>query len=425
MNWMNFVKHMKLYNSKKKLSIRKLYNIINKTRTITNDKKDEKKQHDFADAALKEFLIKNNISVDIYHIFASQEIGYKQLATITPYDIDKLCEQNNVKIGSKIKLKTIIDQHQMRLIQHLDKEIEETKKGPDVVHLCICGAPLVKVKDGSSLYNSGVLCDKCSKSAKKGETFWHCKKGKISDHTLGFDICNNCINKYKFIPAKKKINVDEMKADIKMKIVLAGDAAVGKSSLITRYVEDTFNDFLPSTIGIGLFLKRQLLSGNKVAELRIWDTAGQETFNSPLTAGHYRDADAILLCYGCDNARTLANCEKTWKQQIEQNAKDDVIILIIGCKSDQKHNRQLSEFEGRTLINKPHWKKYNAWWGECSAKTGHNISNIFATAAEMVVKQRDAFATSDHYTKPRQFQNSRVNVNAAHQVPKDKTKCCK
>merc|ERR1712154_473990 len=148
--------------------------------------------------------------------------------------------------------------------------------------------------------------------------------------------------------------------------------------------------------------------------LQIWDTAGQGRY-SPLTAVHFRDADAIILCYGCDNIHTFINCERRWRKQIEDYAKGDAIILIIGCKSDKDRNRQISKSEGENIIKQGHWKKYNAWWAECSAKTGHNVNNIFTTASEMVMQQRIARQNQACYRK-----QSRVSLH--HDASKTRTK---
>eukprot|EP01084_Bolivina_argentea_P137033 241338_1 len=183
-------------------------------------------------------------------------------------------------------------------------------------------------------------------------------------------------------------NAPEIKPDYKLKVILIGDSGVGKTSIIERYIHNQFRGNLLSTVGYSDVIKKRVtLTDGSIAELNIWDTAGEETYNI-LNEDFYHNADIIVVCYGIDSKPTFNNREK-WRQQIEKHAKKNVIVFLVGCKADgTTSKRTLSKHQGRQIINESKWKKYNAWFCECSAKTGDNISNIFTTATYLVIKTR-------------------------------------
>eukprot|EP01084_Bolivina_argentea_P051773 95221_1 len=177
---------------------------------------------------------------------------------------------------------------------------------------------------------------------------------------------------------KKKI-----KADYKMEIAVMGDMAVGKTSLVRRYVQgkDHFNEFEKSTIGVGPFVGYVPLSNNKMMQIKIWDTAGQERFES-MCSGYYRRADGILLCYDVNSRESLDNCEN-WRKKIENYGKDNVFVVLVGCKGDlQRESRGVTE-----MIKDTKWEKFDTVCCECSAKTGDNVANVFLLLAENMMER--------------------------------------
>merc|ERR1712080_441465 len=146
--------------------------------------------------------------------------------------------------------------------------------------------------------------------------------------------------------------------------------------------------------------------------LQIWDTAGQERFHS-MTASHYRDADVIILCYECGDIESYNNCQRVWKTQIDDNAKSNVIVLIIGCKNDQRNGRELY-VKLTTNIRNGQWSQYKTWCCQCSAKTGYNVTNIFEHAAEMVLQQMETSGGFNKYEHGIQLsQNMGQNQNGS------------
>lgn len=108
-------------------------------------------------------------------------------------------------------------------------------------------------------------------------------------------------------------------------------AGVGKSCLLLRYSDDSFTSSFITTIGIDFKIKSILLDESKV-KLQIWDTAGQERFRT-ITTAYYRGAMGILLVYDVSNEDSFTNV-RNWMKQIDQNAAENVVRILIGNKAD-------------------------------------------------------------------------------------------
>ena len=155
---------------------------------------------------------------------------------------------------------------------------------------------------------------------------------------------------------------------------------VGKSSLLTQYVEDDFHDVFISTIGIDFRNKTLDVLGRKV-KVRIWDTAGQERFKT-LTGKFYRGSHGILMLYDMTNRESFTNVDK-WMQQIKDNIGDtNPCIVLVANKTDLEDARKITKAEGQRLA-----RKYNIQYFETSARTDTGVNEAFQALAEAVVKK--------------------------------------
>ena len=115
------------------------------------------------------------------------------------------------------------------------------------------------------------------------------------------------------------------------KVLLLGDAAVGKTSLIKRLITGKFLDKTDSnyiaTIGIDYKRKTIRIEENKFVKLQIWDTAGQERFRG-LAKNYYRGADAVVLVYDVTQARTFVDVP-SWLEELETFSLDERKILQV------------------------------------------------------------------------------------------------
>lgn len=164
-----------------------------------------------------------------------------------------------------------------------------------------------------------------------------------------------------------------------LKIILLGDAAVGKTSLMNQYVKQRFYEKYKTTIGAD-FLTKELTIDNKMITLQIWDTAGQERFASLGTA-FYRGSDCCILVYDMSNPLTIKNLE-IWRKEFLSISNvyntDTFPFILVGNKSDinDEDNSEIEDF-----IN-----KYNIKFFKTSAKENKNVEIIFRTAAELAIK---------------------------------------
>lgn len=163
--------------------------------------------------------------------------------------------------------------------------------------------------------------------------------------------------------------------DVLLKVLMIGDSDVGKSSILLRFTDDTYNDEQPVTIGVDFKIKLVEFGGKKV-NLTIWDTAGQEKFRS-LTSSYYRGTQGIILAYDVTRRDSFDNLEG-WLSEIETyTTNPDVVKLLVGNKVD-KENREVSREEAAAFA-----RSKAMLFIECSAKTRLGVQQAFE---ELVMK---------------------------------------
>jgi len=164
------------------------------------------------------------------------------------------------------------------------------------------------------------------------------------------------------------------------KLLLIGDSGVGKTCVLFRFSDDTFNTTFISTIGIDFKIKTVELQGKKI-KLQIWDTAGQERFHT-ITTSYYRGANGILLVYDITNPKSFDNISK-WLRNINEHASEDVERMLIGNKCDMDDKRLISEERGKNVAEENGIKFF-----ETSAKDNINIEQAFITLAEDILNKQ-------------------------------------
>ncbi|SAL96603.1 hypothetical protein [Absidia glauca] len=155
----------------------------------------------------------------------------------------------------------------------------------------------------------------------------------------------------------------------KFKLVFLGEQSVGKTSLITRFMYDTFDNTYQATIGID-FLSKTMYLSNRTLRLQLWDTAGQERFRS-LIPSYIRDSSVCVVVYDITSRASFINTSK-WIDDVRAERGLDVIIVLVGNKTDLNDKRQVSVEEGENKA-----KEYNIMYIETSAKAGYNVKALF------------------------------------------------
>ncbi|XP_040492733.1 ras-related protein Rab-6B isoform X1 [Ursus maritimus] len=151
----------------------------------------------------------------------------------------------------------------------------------------------------------------------------------------------------------------------KFKLVFLGEQSVGKTSLITRFMYDSFDNTYQATIGID-FLSKTMYLEDRTVRLQLWDTAGQERFRS-LIPSYIRDSTVAVVVYDITNLNSFQQTSK-WIDDVRTERGSDVIIMLVGNKTDLADKRQITIEEGEQRA-----KELSVMFIETSAKTGYNV----------------------------------------------------
>ena len=139
------------------------------------------------------------------------------------------------------------------------------------------------------------------------------------------------------------------KYDYLFKVVVIGDSGVGKSNLLSRFTRNEFNLESKSTIGVE-FATRTVSMEGKTIKAQIWDTAGQERYRA-ITSAYYRGAVGALLVYDISKHATFENVER-WLKELRDHADSNIVIMLVGNKSDLRHLRAVSTDEATAFAEK-------------------------------------------------------------------------
>ncbi|CAH0552122.1 unnamed protein product [Brassicogethes aeneus] len=157
------------------------------------------------------------------------------------------------------------------------------------------------------------------------------------------------------------------------KVVVLGHLGVGKTSTITRYVENSFSHQVTPTIGASFFTCKITVQSIPI-KMQIWDTAGQERFKA-LAPMFYRNANAAILVFDITNQQSFDSI-KTWVDELKRNVEEAMVLCVVGNKIDLMHERKVSKEEGLKYSN-----SIGASYFECSAKDDQGVGVVFENIA--------------------------------------------
>ena len=149
--------------------------------------------------------------------------------------------------------------------------------------------------------------------------------------------------------------------DYLFKVVLIGDSGVGKSNLLSRFTRNEFNLESKSTIGVE-FATRSIQVDGKTIKAQIWDTAGQERYRA-ITSAYYRGAVGALLVY---------DIAKHWLRELRDHADQNIVIMLVGNKSDLRHLRAVPTDEAKNFA-----EQHSLSFIETSALDSTNVELAF------------------------------------------------
>ena len=178
--------------------------------------------------------------------------------------------------------------------------------------------------------------------------------------------------------------------DYILKIVIVGDSGVGKSCLMRRYCDDSFNEYLSSTIGVD-FRTKLIEINDAIFKLYIWDSAGQEKFRYVRTL-YYKGADIVLLVFDLTNAATFWRLED-WMTEINTaipNGNHKIILVGNKCDNDNDNNDSIQQINDLDITSFA--TKYKIPYIETSAKTNINVTEVFTK----IIKDVSKYPRSHH-----------------------------
>lgn len=162
------------------------------------------------------------------------------------------------------------------------------------------------------------------------------------------------------------------------KIILIGEAGTGKTSIINRFLNNTFKNSYKPSLSIDFKVKDIYINSESYATLKIWDTCGEEKYRS-ITKQFYRDSNGVLLIYDLSKRDSLKKLN-LWLEDVKNVVNDDCVIFIVGNKNDIYYRDYEISEEGKNFAY-----ENNIEYFEVSAKTGGGIYQLFKKIAKQMV----------------------------------------
>ena len=204
----------------------------------------------------------------------------------------------------------------------------------------------------------------------------------------------NELEEDKFIKDVEKINDYQLQNKYLFPICLLGEAGVGKTSLLTRFCDNSFKERYNNTIGVD-FRVITLKCKNIISKIHIWDTAGQERFRS-LALNYINNSQGFIFVYDITNRESFNNIENWVNLALEKNNKN-ICNFLVGNKTDKEAERKVSVKEGEILA-----KEKNFFFLETSAKTDDNVQKLFYYCLYRLI---------EYYKKHEYIENSQISLS--------------
>jgi len=171
----------------------------------------------------------------------------------------------------------------------------------------------------------------------------------------------------------------QMRKALTYKLVLLGDAGVGKTALAVQFVKGQFNEFTESTIGASFMNQTVTLPDETLIKFQIWDTAGQERFHS-LAPMYYRGAQAAIVVFDITNRNSFEKAQE-WVKELQQQGDANVVVAFVGNKCDMANQRKVTQEQAQAYADET-----GLFYLETSAKTATNVSDLFMRIAKQLPK---------------------------------------
>ena len=229
---------------------------------------------------------------------------------------------------------------------------------------------------------------------------------RISNNKLTINLNNSYISMSTIRPNKLY--------DLIIKILIVGDATVGKSTLLTRMIDKEWIPNLFGTVGIDFRIKMCTINDKKI-KIQIWDTAGQERFRD-ITQAYFRGMHGVMIVYDVTNYESYTNIHN-WISRLDEHSDGNLIKCLVGTKNDLLSNKRVSDDEARDLSS-----KYNIPFYITSAKIGDGVDDALNSFIKTVIESKDEYKEEykDEYKEECKGADSENSENS-----ENSESCCK
>ena len=234
---------------------------------------------------------------------------------------------------------------------------------------------------------------------------------------------NNFINegvefelKGKKIQILKQENAENMKYNLAFKVIVIGNSYVGKSSLVNSALKNRFVDGYSSTIGFD-YCSFYVKINNDVIKLQIWDTCGQEIYQS-LISNFYRNSSLAIMVYAINDKASFENLD-IWLKDLKKDASPDIKTILIGNKCDLESERKIKKFVAETYAKDFGFLNFF----ETSAKTWFNSQKVFINSALILYEDYKQYEKQGRIGYDQNEEQSSTQLSRKKKVQKTGS-CC-
>jgi len=209
-------------------------------------------------------------------------------------------------------------------------------------------------------------------TSRSSETDWHPKFARAEGDSLTGPSP---------LKAADLDTIDESLPTLQSKILVLGSSSVGKTAILTRFMENSFSTSFTSTIGLDFKVRTVVIDGQRI-RLQVWDTAGQERFRG-ITSAYYRNSHGAVFVYDICSEASFKDV-RSWLVSFHTQAPDRAAKVLVGNKLDLDAERRVDTNAGLAFA-----EQHNMAFFESSAQTGQSIDDIFLCIARLIKPQAE------------------------------------
>jgi small GTP-binding protein len=215
-----------------------------------------------------------------------------------------------------------------------------------------------------------------------------------------------------------------------VKAVLLGESGVGKTCIIARFINGSFESNIMSTTGASYAGKTMIFQefGGQCVKFEIWDTAGQEKYRS-LTKIFYRDAKVIVFVYDITTEYSFNQLKDYWYEETINTTEKTPLMAVVANKSDLYPDQKVNNKDGKEFA-----EKINAIFQTTSAMSDTGINTLFENIGKKIIMPDYDYKNSDNtaqkdYSKKIEKENKEKKIkleqrNSTDVKDENKRKCC-